>query len=151
MSNLDTGISEITKIGNYAIPAFAAFITASFCLGNFQSTPQGQAVVLNLALYTLASACVAYAHRLSYLRYKKRKELNGEKSTHLPRSVVIIFMLLHLSFFLILSYRLWPLAIIEKDTANKKKQAVSAQVQTQNTAKIISEKIYNSRYIQKTS
>jgi len=86
-------------------------------------------------LYTLAVSWVAYTHRLSFVRHKKRQELKGEKQTHLPRYLVIIFMILHLSLFLFLGYRLWPLTKIETDTTIKQKQTVSTHIQTKTQAK----------------
>jgi len=127
MSNSNDALSEIKKIGNYAIPTFGAVLTTALAVGAFpKSAPGGQAIVINFALYTLAAAWVAYAHRISYLRRRRAQQERNEKPTNLPLWGVIIFMLLHLTLIGSLSYRVWPLSTLEIRHINKQEKAVGA-------------------------
>jgi len=110
MGNSNDVLAEVTKIGNYAIPAFGAFLTAALAVGSFpKSASEGQAIIVNFALYTVAAACVGYIHRISYLRCRRAQQERGEKPTNLPTWAVVIFLVLHLVLAGTLFYRLWPL------------------------------------------
>jgi len=113
MSNPNDALAEVTKIGNYAIPAFGAFLTAALAVGSFsKSTPDGQTIVVNFALYTMAAACVSYIHRVSYLRYRCAQQEKGKNQTNLPTWAVVMFLALHLVLAGALLYRLWPLGVV---------------------------------------
>lgn len=113
MSNTNDALAEVTKIGNYAIPAFAAFLTAALAVGSFsKSTSDGQAIVVNFALYTIAAACVSYVHRISYLRCRRAQQENGKNPTNLPLWAVAIFLAFHLVMASTLLYKLWPLGVV---------------------------------------
>jgi hypothetical protein len=114
MGNSNDALTEVTKIGNYAIPAFGAFLTAALAAGSFsKSAPDGQAVVVTFALYTMAAACVSYIHRISYLRCRRNQQKKGENPTNLPMWAVVIFLILHLALVSILFYKLWPLGVVK--------------------------------------
>lgn len=114
MGNPGNALKEVTKIGNYAIPTFGAVLTALLCISSFQqSAPEGQAIVINFALYTLMAAFASYIHRISYLRYRETQTERGEKATNLPFSAVLMLLLIHLMLIGILFYNFWPLTIIE--------------------------------------
>ena len=67
MPNIDANpVGEVTKIGNYSIPAFAAFVTLAL------SFTDGDVAVL-FGVYTVATTIVAYAHRLAWLRRRDKK------------------------------------------------------------------------------
>ncbi len=90
-------LSNITKIGNYALPSFGAFLTAAFSVGTFDwKDDREKYLLIAFALYTMISAFVSYWHRLAYLRHKRRQEiLKIEKPSGLSTRIVIFFMLLH--------------------------------------------------------
>jgi len=110
MGNSNDALAEVTKIGNYAIPAFGAFLTAALAVGSFsRSAPDGQVIVVNFALYTVAAACVSYIHRISYLRCRRTQQEKGKNPTNLPTWAVVLFLAFHLVLASALFYRLWPL------------------------------------------
>jgi NADH:ubiquinone oxidoreductase subunit 4 (subunit M) len=109
MGNSKNALSEVTKIGNYAIPAFSAFLTAALAVGSFPKSAEWQAIIVNFALYTVAAAYVSYVHRIFYLRRRRAQQERGEKPTNLCTWVVILFLVLHLLLVSFLSIRLWPL------------------------------------------
>lgn len=114
MGNPNGALAEVTKIGNYAIPAFGAFLTAALAVGSFSSSaPSGQAIVLNFALYTMAAASVSYFHRIAYLRCRRAQQETGETPTNLPTWAVVIFLFSHIVLVSVLFYRLWPLGIVK--------------------------------------
>ena len=113
MSKSNGALGEITKIGNYAIPAFGAFITAALAMGSFSnSASDGQAVVVNFAIYTMVAAWVSYFHRIFYLRHRRIQKEKDQNPTNLPTWAVIIFLIIHLGLVIVLSYKLWPLGLI---------------------------------------
>lgn len=127
MGNTNDALAEVTKIGNYAIPAFGAFLTASLAVGSFPKTAsEGQAIIVNFALYTVAAACVGYMHRIFYLRCRRAQQERDEKPTNLPTWTVAIFLVFHLVLAGILFYRLWPLGTLEKHSCNKQKVVLGA-------------------------
>ena len=107
MSNPNGLLAELAKIGNYAIPAFGAFVTAALSVGTFHKvTILSQGIVVNFALYTMAAAFVAYTHRLCYLRNQHK---TGKESSDLPLWAVSIIMLAHFCLVIALCWKLWPL------------------------------------------
>ncbi len=90
-------LDNITKIGNYALPSFGAFLTAAFCLGKLDwKDDRERYLVIAFALYTILSAFVSYWHRLRYLRHIKKQEIKKiEISSNLPTNTIISFVLLH--------------------------------------------------------
>ena len=131
MGDSNNMLSEVTKIGNYAIPAFGAFLTASLAVGSFpNSASQGQAIIVNFALYTVATACVGYIHRISYLRYRRAQQESGKKPTNLPTLAVVIFLVFHLVLAGTLFYRLWPLGSLEKHSYSEQKNTAGANKAT---------------------
>lgn len=114
MGNSNGALAEVTKIGNYAIPAFGAFLTAALAVGSFsRSAPEGQAIVVTFALYTMAAACVSYIHRISYLRCRRTQQEKGENPTNLPTWAVVIFFILHLVLVSVLFCKLWPFGVVK--------------------------------------
>jgi len=96
MGDFNDALTEVTKIGNYAIPAFGAFLTAALAVGSFpKSAPEGQAIIVNFALYTVAAACVAYIHRISYLRCRRAQQKRGEKPSN-PTTILRLIIQLTL-------------------------------------------------------
>ena len=114
MGNYKNALSEVTKIGNYAIPAFSAFLTASFAVGSFPKSAEWQAIIVNFGLFTVAAAYVSYLHRLSYLRWQNAQRERGERPTDLPTCAVILFLGLHLALVSWLFIRLWPLGSLDR-------------------------------------
>ncbi|MFI5330378.1 MAG: hypothetical protein ACHQ2F_05000 [Desulfobaccales bacterium] len=125
MGNYKNALSEVTKIGNYAIPAFSAFLTASFAVGSFPKSAEWQAIIVNFALYTVAAAYVSYAHRILYLRRRRAQQEKGEKQTNLCLWFVLIFLVLHLALVIFLSIRLWPLGSLERHSYSAQKETAS--------------------------
>jgi len=89
-------IDIISKIGNYALPAFSAFLTASFALGNL-SWPEGRDrnFLIAFSLYTIISVFISYTHRLFWLRHRNKLKTKGEKPEDLPLRTVSLFLLTH--------------------------------------------------------
>ena len=113
MSTSGDVLGEITKIGNYAIPAFGATVTAALALGPIsKSGPQGHAIVVYFALYTIFSAYVAYGHRLAWLRFRRSQKERGEEPSNLPGWVVIAFMFVHLALVVSLVWCLCALGVV---------------------------------------
>jgi hypothetical protein len=113
MSTPGDALGEITKIGNYAIPAFGATVTAALALGPIsKSDPQGHTIVVYFALYTIFSAYVAYGHRLAWLRYRRSQKERGKEPANLPRLVVLGFMFVHLVLIVSLVWCLCALGVV---------------------------------------
>jgi len=95
----------ISKIGNYALPAFSAFLTASFALGKF-SWPEGRDryFLLTLSLYTIIAVFIAYIHRVCWLRHRNKLKNEDKKCGDLPGWAVIIFLILHALLIIALVY-----------------------------------------------
>jgi len=92
----ESPIEIISKIGNYALPAFSAFLTASFALSKF-SWPEGRDryFLLALSLYTIISVFIAYTHRLYWLRHRNKLKNEGKQPEDLPLFAISIFLFLH--------------------------------------------------------
>ena len=90
-------LDNITKIGNYTLHSFGAFLTASFCIGKLDwKDDRDKYLLISFAFYTMLSAFIAYWHRLAYLRHKNRQGiLKIEKPSDLSTRIVTFFMLLH--------------------------------------------------------
>ncbi|MCD6356120.1 MAG: hypothetical protein J7L66_02445 [Anaerolineaceae bacterium] len=97
MTNVNP-VAEFTKIGNYAIPAFAAFITAAL------AATVGDVAIL-FGVYTIGATIIAYAHRLAWLRRGTR----GDEPRYLPLWQIAIFLVLHIALLGVLIGRLWNL------------------------------------------
>ena len=91
-------VREFTKIGNYAIPAFAAFVTAALAVLSCD-------LAVFFGVYTIAATIVAYAHRLAWLRRGSR----GEEPRYLPLWQIVIIFMLHITLLGLLVGRLWKL------------------------------------------
>jgi hypothetical protein len=89
-------ISLVSKIGNYALPSFSAFLTASFAIGNI-AWPDGRNryFIISFAIYTMCSAFISYWHRLCWKRKQVRLEANNCKKEDLPWYAVTFFMITH--------------------------------------------------------
>lgn len=88
----ESPLNLISKIGNYALPSFSAFLTASLALGNPSwDGARARYFIVSFAIYTLLSAFVAYWHRIAWLRFRKK---HGE-NTNLPSLHVASFFILH--------------------------------------------------------
>ncbi len=96
-------IDLISKIGNYALPAFGAFLTASFTLGNISwSEDRARYFLIILTLYTIISVFISYFHRLLWLRHRNKLKKEGKTSEDLPFLTVIIFLILHATLISVL-------------------------------------------------
>ncbi|MCD4729571.1 MAG: hypothetical protein K8R74_03145 [Bacteroidales bacterium] len=85
MGSPSSALTEITKIGNYAIPAFGAVVTVAIALGPIgKEVQKGSSIIVSFALYTLFTAFVSYLHRLLYLGAvkHKRKEVKNHLIFH---------------------------------------------------------------------
>ena len=108
MSSPNNSLSEITKIGNYAIPSFGAVITAALALGSIGTeSSKGYAIICDFALYTLIASFTSYVHRLSWLRCRRVQKERGKEPSNLPISAVVLFLIIHLLLIGALSWRLW--------------------------------------------
>lgn len=87
------------KIGNYAIPAFGAFLTLALTVGNLEDT-RSLRLVSGFAVFSLLSAFVAYCHRLAFLRQRHRQSSDGHTPSDLPTGMVALFLMLHLGLIL---------------------------------------------------
>lgn len=97
-------LENITKIGNYALPVFGAFLTATFSVSKLDWEGERERYLLiALALYTILSAFVSYCHRIAWLRQRKKQELNDERPGNLSTCTVIFFMAIHFAFIISLS------------------------------------------------
>ncbi len=98
-------INIISKIGNYALPAFSAFLTASFAVGNL-SWPEGRDrnFLIAFSLYTIISVFISYMHRLCWLRHRNKLESKGEKPEDLSLCTVSLFMLAHVVLICVLTW-----------------------------------------------
>lgn len=86
----------VSKIGNYALPAFSAFLAASVALGKFSwSEDRGRYFLLALSLYTIIAVFISYIHRLCWLRHRNKLINEGNKPEDLPFYGVVIFLLIH--------------------------------------------------------
>ena len=96
-------IDIISKIGNYALPAFSAFLTASFALGK-PSWLEGRDrnFLIALALYTIISVFISYTHRLFWLRHRNKLKNEGKKQEDLPLHTVALFLFLHAGLIFVL-------------------------------------------------
>ena len=104
----ESPIEIISKIGNYALPAFSAFLTASFALGKFSwSEGRDRYFLLALSLYTIIAVFIAYIHRLCWLRHRNRLKNEGKKLKDLPLFAVIIFLILHASLIIALVFTVY--------------------------------------------
>lgn len=101
----ESPIDIISKIGNYALPAFSAFITAAFAISNF-SWPDGRDryFLLALSLYTIISVFIAYIHRLCWLRHRNKLKNKGKTLEDLPLFTLCIFLFLHALLIIALVY-----------------------------------------------
>lgn len=99
---------KITDVGNYALPVFGAIVTVALSL----SPTVEQPVILSFCLYVIVATCISYMHRLSYLRYRKNQESRDEEPTHLPISMVCMFLFLHISCISFLIYKLVTLGVL---------------------------------------
>jgi undecaprenyl pyrophosphate phosphatase UppP len=98
-------INIISKIGNYALPAFAAFLTASFTIGNLSwSDEKARYLIIAFSLYTIFSVFVAYFHRLLWLRHRNRLKNEGKKAEDLPFSTVLVVLIIHFILIIFLSW-----------------------------------------------
>ncbi len=94
-------LNIISKIGNYALPTFSAFLTASFAVGDLSwAGARARYFVVSFAIYTLLSAFVAYWHRIAWLRYRKK---HGD-NTNLSFWHVFFFFILHAVLILTLVF-----------------------------------------------
>jgi len=91
-------VREFTKIGNYAIPAFAAFTTAAL------GATVGE-VAISFGVYTIAASVVSYAHRLAWLRRGNRSDVPRD----LPFWQIAVVFAFHIAFLCLLVGRLWCL------------------------------------------
>ena len=91
-------VKELTKIGNYAIPAFAAFTTAAL------GATVGD-VAIFFGVYTIAATVVSYAHRLAWLRRGNR----GDEPRYLPFWQIAVVFALYIALLGLLVGRLWCL------------------------------------------
>jgi len=101
-------LENITRIGNYALPTFGAFLTFSLSMGKlWQEGMYGFRLVIAFTMYTILSAFVAYFHRLKWLRHRNQQKLSGEKQSGLACCTVTFFMLLHLALIIGLGLIIW--------------------------------------------
>lgn len=98
-------IDIISKIGNYALPAFGAFLTASFALGKLSwSEGRDRNFLIALAFYTIISAFISYTHRLFWLRHRNKLKNEGKKQENLPLHTVVLFLFLHACLIFVLAW-----------------------------------------------
>lgn len=92
-------LSNITKIGNYAIPTFSVLLTVSFSLSKVMwGDSYGRHIIVVFSIYTLLSAFVSYWHRITWLRHQTTQKVKGAKHgrrTDLSTLYVAFFLFLH--------------------------------------------------------
>ena len=93
----------VGKIGNYAIPAFGAFLTLALAAGSWEDT-RSLRLVSGFAVFSLLSAFVAYWHRLVWLRLRNRQSSDGHTPSDLSIGMVALFLILHLGLILGLAW-----------------------------------------------
>jgi H+/Cl- antiporter ClcA len=97
---MSQGLFEfVGKIGNYAIPAFGAFLTLALAAGSWDDT-RSLRLVSGFAVFSLLSAFVAYWHRLAWLRQHNRQSRNGQTPSDLSTGMTALFLILHLGLIL---------------------------------------------------
>lgn len=107
MKSSTSALTEITKIGNYAIPVFGGVVTVAIALGPIgKDTSKGFKIIVSFGIYTLLASFVSYWHRLWYLRHRRAKKNKGEEPSNLPFSRVLFIMILHLILIITLLYYL---------------------------------------------
>lgn len=90
---------------NYAVPAMGGFLTLVLAArGPDWPHPEGIRLVSAFAVYTLFSTLVGYAHRLAYLRARRKQIDAGKEPTNLPPQIVVVFLLSH---FVLIVLRAW--------------------------------------------
>ena len=103
---VDNFLSNITKIGNYVLPIFGAFLTATFSISTMKwEGLGGQYIIAALSIYTMLSAFVSYWHRIKWLRHQTAQKVQGveeTKLTDLSLRSVAFFLILHFVLIVIL-------------------------------------------------
>jgi len=87
------------KTGNFAIPAFGAFLTLALAAGGWEDT-RSIRLVSAFAVFTLLSTFTAYCHRLAFLRQRKRQSESGEAPSNLSTGKIVLFLALHFTLIL---------------------------------------------------
>lgn len=106
MSSLGEALKSITTIGNYSIPTFGAIVTSSLALSPAaKESPDGLAIIVHFALYTLLASFVAYWHRLAFLR-------RSSEQARLSTSWTGLFLSLHFLLIIALSYSLYARSLL---------------------------------------
>jgi hypothetical protein len=110
----DSPLGNITKIGNFALPAFGAFLTASFSIGKLDwGNGRERYLIVSFALYTVLSAFVSYFHRNTWLRHQNEKNLkdkdnnNNYLSTSMVHSFMSVHLLLIICLFIVIYNFVW--------------------------------------------
>lgn len=89
-------ISIISEIGNYALPAFSAFLTAFFAIGKLNWVcDKDRYLIIIFSAYTILSTFVAYIHRLLWLRHQNKYIFKDEKPKDLSNIIIFIILIVH--------------------------------------------------------
>jgi len=107
-------LNNITKIGNYALPAFGAFLTATFSISTVKwEDSRGQHIMVAFAIYTMLAAFVSYYHRILWLRHQNKQRVKGieeSKLTGLPSICIVLFLALHFLLIVFLALLIYILS-----------------------------------------